>query len=255
MKLRFLIAATCCAVLAGCQSTDQQLDTQQQQAVDTALQRVKFDMNCPTATGQVLSRQMIQSVSFRFGVERASPIDFALLACDEITGLLSASALVRPDKDIRQVQIPSVQKKWKDKAFARGVDRAHVQSATEDFSRACFGGSLELWTHVANVLAAIEVTTVGLRLDADGSWRLVRSKQGSEQPVLDHVVAFDVDVHGPDPLHVVRVDLRLRLETASAAMRGPAGYLFRRGGTSQRAHQWVPDVELRTSIAPRQVAP
>ena len=105
------------------------------------------------------------------------------------------------------------------------------------------------------VLAAVEITSIGLRPDVDGSWRLVRSKQGSEQPVLDHIVSFDVEAHGPDPLHVTRVDLRLRLETASAAMRGPAGYLFRRGGTSQRAHQWVPDVELRASIAPRQVAP
>ncbi len=63
MKLKTLIAAACLVGLAGCQSTDQQLDAQQQQAVDTALQRVKFDMNCPTATGQVLSRQMIQPVS------------------------------------------------------------------------------------------------------------------------------------------------------------------------------------------------
>ena len=105
------------------------------------------------------------------------------------------------------------------------------------------------------VLTAIEITTVGLRADADGSWRLVRRKQGSEQPVLDHVVSFEVETSGLDPLHVTRVDLRLRLETASAAMRGPAGDLFRRAGTSRRAHQWVPDVELRTSIAPRQVAP
>jgi hypothetical protein len=71
MKSQLLIAAICLTGLAGCQSTGQQLDTQQQQAVDTALQRVKFDMNCPSATGQVLSRQMIQPVSFRFGVERA----------------------------------------------------------------------------------------------------------------------------------------------------------------------------------------
>jgi hypothetical protein len=71
MKTKLLVATACLAGLAGCQSTDQQLDTQQQQAVDTALQRVKFDMNCPNATGQVLSRQMIQPVSFRFGVERA----------------------------------------------------------------------------------------------------------------------------------------------------------------------------------------
>ena len=100
------------------------------------------------------------------GVERSAPIDFALLACDEITGLLSASALVRPDKDIRQVAIPSLQKKWKDKAFARGVDRPHVQAATEDFSRACFGGSLELWTHVANVLQAMQ--DIAGELDLDG---------------------------------------------------------------------------------------
>jgi putative nucleotidyltransferase with HDIG domain len=100
------------------------------------------------------------------GVERSAPIDFALLACDEITGLLSASALVRPDKDVRQVAIPSVQKKWKDKAFARGVDRAHVQAATEDFSHACFGGGLELWAHVANVLQAMQ--GIATQLDLDG---------------------------------------------------------------------------------------
>jgi len=112
------------------------------------------------------------------GVERESPIDFGLLACDEITGLLSASALVRPDKDIRQVQLPSVQKKWKDKAFARGVDRAHVQLATEDFSRACFGGTLELWTHVGNVLEAMQ--SIAGTLDLDG--RLVPSAAAGASP-------------------------------------------------------------------------
>ena len=59
------------AGLAGCQSTGQQLDTEQQQAVSTGVQRVGFDMNCPSATGQVLSREMIAPVSIRFGVERA----------------------------------------------------------------------------------------------------------------------------------------------------------------------------------------
>jgi hypothetical protein len=71
MNSRIFVAVVSLAALAGCQSTDQQLDQQQQQAVDTALNRVKFDMNCPSATGQVLSRQMIQPVSMRFGVERA----------------------------------------------------------------------------------------------------------------------------------------------------------------------------------------
>jgi len=71
MKYAAFVTAACLVGLAGCESTDQQLDAQQQQAVDTALQRARFDMNCPAATGQVLSRQMIQPVSVRFGVERA----------------------------------------------------------------------------------------------------------------------------------------------------------------------------------------
>jgi hypothetical protein len=71
MKGQVLVAAICLIGVAGCQSEAQQMDAQQQQAVDTALQRVKFDMNCPSATGQVLSRQMIQPASIRFGVERA----------------------------------------------------------------------------------------------------------------------------------------------------------------------------------------
>jgi hypothetical protein len=71
MNGRLFIAALCLVGVSGCQSEAQQMDAQQQQAVDTALQRVKFDMNCPSATGQVLSRQMIAPVSIRFGVERA----------------------------------------------------------------------------------------------------------------------------------------------------------------------------------------
>ena len=52
------------------------------------------------------------------GVERESPIDFALLACDEVTGLLVRQRSGAPDKDIREVEIKSVQKRWKEKAFA-----------------------------------------------------------------------------------------------------------------------------------------
>ena len=100
------------------------------------------------------------------GIERATAMDFGLLACDEITGLITASALVRPDKDVREVRIKSLKKKWKDKAFARGVDRPHVQGATEDFSRECFGGELELWKHIANVVTAMG--GVAAELDLDG---------------------------------------------------------------------------------------
>lgn len=103
------------------------------------------------------------------GVEREAPMDYALLACDEITGLIIASALVRPDKDVREVKVKSLKKKWKDKAFARGVDREHVRSATEQFSGACYEGRLELWEHVANVLGAMQ--GIAPQLDLDGRLR------------------------------------------------------------------------------------
>jgi putative nucleotidyltransferase with HDIG domain len=109
------------------------------------------------------------------GVERRRPIDFGLLACDEVTGLILAAALVRPSKDVRDVELKSIQKRWKEKAFAAGVDRAHVEQATADFSRACFGGGLELWTHVGHVLAAMQ--GVAGALDLDG--RLARPAEGA----------------------------------------------------------------------------
>ena len=99
------------------------------------------------------------------GVARETALDYALLACDEVTGLVIACALVRPTRDIRDVPLKSVQKRWKERIFAAGVDRDHVAAATADFSRACFGGSLELWDHVAHVLSAMQGAAAALELD------------------------------------------------------------------------------------------
>ena len=99
------------------------------------------------------------------GVERSRPMDFALLACDEVTGLVIASSLVRPSKDVRDVKLKSLKKRWKEKAFARGVDRAEVEEATADFSRACYDDRLELWQHVQNVLGAMQGAAAVLELD------------------------------------------------------------------------------------------
>ena len=110
-------------------------------------------------------RTILSHYTIGTGVERSEPIDFALLACDEITGLLIACALVRPNKDIRDMMIKSVRKKWKDKSFAAGVDRPHVERATADFSEACFGGELDLWEHGANVLTAMQEAAAVLELD------------------------------------------------------------------------------------------
>ena len=99
------------------------------------------------------------------GVERDAPLDFALLACDEVTGLIIAAALVRPSKDVRDVELKSIKKRWKERIFAAGVDREHVEQATGDFSRVCFAGGLDLWQHVDNVLAAMNGKAAELELD------------------------------------------------------------------------------------------
>ena len=99
------------------------------------------------------------------GVEREQPVDYALLACDELTGLIIATALVRPSRDIREVKLKSIKKKWKNRKFAAGVDREHVAEATADFSRVCFAGALELWDHISNVLEAMQADAELLELD------------------------------------------------------------------------------------------
>lgn len=114
---------------------------------------------------EAIVRTILSHYSAGTGVEREQSIDFALLACDEVTGLIIATALVRPSKNIADVQLSSIRKKWKDRSFAAGVDRDHVVEVTADFSRACFGNSLDLWTHLGNVLAAMQGAAKTMELD------------------------------------------------------------------------------------------
>ena len=66
------------------------------------------------------------------GVPRVTHLDKVLFACDELAGFLTACALVKPTKAIADVEVASVRKKMKDKAFARGVNRQDViQGAAE----------------------------------------------------------------------------------------------------------------------------
>lgn len=119
------------------------------------------DNGCPeTVVQAILSHNTAGT-----GVERSRRIDYALLACDEVTGLVVASSLVRPSKDVRDVKLKSLKKRWKEKAFARGVDRSEVEEATADFSRVCYDSSLELWQHVQNVLDAMQGAASALELD------------------------------------------------------------------------------------------
>ncbi len=66
------------------------------------------------------------------GVPRTSLMAKALFACDELTGLIVATALVRPGKSLAEVDLSAVKKKWKDKAFARGVNREEIAQGAQE---------------------------------------------------------------------------------------------------------------------------
>lgn len=90
----------------------------------------------------------IQSHADHTGVPRQTPMEKALYACDEITGLIVAVALVRPSRSLSDLKVKSVKKKWKDRSFAAGANREEIEKATQEFG-------VELWEHVGNVIGAM----------------------------------------------------------------------------------------------------
>jgi predicted hydrolase (HD superfamily) len=83
------------------------------------------------------------------GVPRVTHLDKSLFACDELSGFLTACALVKPSKSIADVEVAGVRKKMKDKAFARGVNRADVIQGAEELG-------VELDAHIAFCIEAMK---------------------------------------------------------------------------------------------------
>jgi predicted hydrolase (HD superfamily) len=83
------------------------------------------------------------------GVPRITHLDKALFACDELAGFLTACALVKPTKAIADVEVSSVRKKMKDKAFARGVNREDVIQGAAELG-------VDLDAHIAFCLEAMK---------------------------------------------------------------------------------------------------
>jgi putative nucleotidyltransferase with HDIG domain len=71
-------------------------------------------------------RRAIMSHADYSGVKRESLLEKTLFACDELAGFITASALVKPNKSLAEVEAKSVRKKMKDKAFARSVNRDDI---------------------------------------------------------------------------------------------------------------------------------
>lgn len=100
-------------------------------------------------------------------VPRRTPLAKALFAVDELTGLIIAVALVRPSKNIADVTVKSVKNKWKDKAFAAGVNRQDIELGAQELG-------VDLWEHVGIVLEAMKGIADQLELDG----RLASQDQG-----------------------------------------------------------------------------
>jgi putative nucleotidyltransferase with HDIG domain len=93
----------------------------------------------------------------RTGVKPESLLDRTLCACDEVTGLVTAAALVRPSRSVMDLEAKSVMKKFKDRAFAAGVNREEVELAAKELG-------VDLKEHVQFVIGAMRgvAGTLGL---------------------------------------------------------------------------------------------
>jgi len=92
------------------------------------------------------------------GVPRESRLEHALYACDEMSGFVTACALVRPSKSVLDLEASSVAKRMKDKAFARAVPREDLRRGAEEIG-------LPLQDHIANVILFLRerADALGLR--------------------------------------------------------------------------------------------
>lgn len=91
------------------------------------------------------------------GVPRDTQMAKTLFAVDELTGLITATALVRPTKNVNEVEAKSVRKKMKDKAFARGVNRDDVIMGAQEMG-------VDLDAHIAFVIAAMQSVAADIGL-------------------------------------------------------------------------------------------
>jgi len=90
-------------------------------------------------------------------IARETKMAKALFAVDELTGLITATALVRPSRSVHEVEARSVRKKMKDKAFARGVSRDDVVQGAAELGE-------DLDNHISFVIAAMQARSADLGL-------------------------------------------------------------------------------------------
>ena len=102
-------------------------------------------------------RRAILSHAEYTGVTRESPMERALFACDELAGFITATALIKPNKSLAEVDAKSVRKRMKDKAFARSVSR-------EDIVSGAAGLGIDLDEHITFCIEAMKTVAGELGL-------------------------------------------------------------------------------------------
>ena len=102
-------------------------------------------------------RRAILSHANYSGVPRVSKLEKALFACDELSGFLAACSYVKPGKSIFEVDVASVKRKLKDKAFARNVNREDITNGAQELA-------VPLDEHVTFCIAAMKERAVELGL-------------------------------------------------------------------------------------------
>jgi predicted hydrolase (HD superfamily) len=92
-----------------------------------------------------------------FGIEPKSQMAKVLRSVDELTGLIIATALVHPNRKLSEVTLGSVLSKWKDKSFAKGVNREEIEAAADELE-------VNLKDHLQTVLLSLQKISVKLNL-------------------------------------------------------------------------------------------
>ncbi len=103
-------------------------------------------------------RRAILSHADYSGVKRESPMEKALFACDELAGFITATALVKPNKSLAEVDAKSVRKRMKDKAFARSVSRDDIVNGAADLG-------IDLDEHITFCIEAMKTIADQLGLE------------------------------------------------------------------------------------------
>ncbi|HXJ86861.1 MAG TPA: HD domain-containing protein [Candidatus Binatia bacterium] len=110
---------------------------------------------------EVICRAIMSHAEYS-GVTRDTPMEKCLYACDELAGFITAVALIKPNKSLAEVDVKSVRKRMKDKAFARKVNREDIVQGAADLG-------VDLDEHIGFCIAAMKPVAVELGLDGSAA--------------------------------------------------------------------------------------